>query len=119
MTDAERMHAEKSVLGALLLCCNTHADPCWIAALKDTLTPDDFSEERHQLLYSTLCVVYGDALRKLQELHAGAVIEKLRQYDEYLKVGGAVYLAHLATYCENVAHAGYYATQLIQNSTSI
>lgn len=91
--------AEKAVLGSILL------KPDLASDLSLILRHDDFFDDAHQKLYRKM-VDMIDASRRID---ATLLVHELKAANEYELVGGAAYLAELASEVPNIAHAIYYA----------
>jgi replicative DNA helicase len=98
--------AEASLLGALLI------DADAIVKVADTITADDFYEEKHQRIY--------DAVRKLYEKHSAIDVLTLSHQlraDGFLDIaGGSAYLSELTNFVPTAAHASQYAEIVAQKA---
>lgn len=99
--------AEKSLLGAMML-----SD----AAMADILTilrPDDFYEERHQIIFRAMAELY-DQHKPIDLLTLTA---ELKSRKELKTIGGAPYLTELSEFVPAAAHAKAYAEIVEKAST--
>ncbi|MDZ7785703.1 MAG: replicative DNA helicase [Candidatus Saccharibacteria bacterium] len=103
----QNAEAEASLLGAILL------DPDAIVKIADTVSADDFYEERHRHIFT--------AIRSLYEKHSP--IDVLTLSDELKStgfldtVGGASYLTELTNFVPTAAHVERYAQIVSQKAT--
>jgi replicative DNA helicase len=95
----QSLDAEKSLLGAVLIDDEVFAD------VVEVLTPGDFYDTRHELVY--------EAMYKLYEHHKPVdlltLTEELKKKDNLTAVGGSAYLTELTQYVPTAAHAKSYA----------
>jgi replicative DNA helicase len=111
LTDSERWYAERQVIGAMMLAPHLSCTKVY-----KWLEWHDFTDPRHQLLFSTIAVAWSDCLEQFGDFWwPDALIEKLEFYEELQAVGGREYLSDLIKSVKNVAHTKYFADQLIQN----
>jgi len=94
----QNIEAEKSLLGAIMI------DADAIVRIADSVSVDDFYEERHQRIF--------EAIRKLYDRHRPVDVltlsNQLRE-DGFLEVvGGATYLTELTNYVPTAAHVEHY-----------
>ena len=91
--------AEKSLLGAILLSDEVLSEITMI------LRPQDFYEEAHQIIYSTMCSLY-DQHKPIDLLTLTAELKSIKQLKT---VGGAPYLTELTNFVPTASHAKAYA----------
>ncbi|MEW6031917.1 MAG: replicative DNA helicase [Bacillota bacterium] len=91
--------AEQSVLGSILL------DREAVAAAIELLSPEDFYQDVHQIIYRTVVKLY-DENRIVDVVTLG---EALRQQGELERVGGLTYLTTLARTVPTAANVRHYA----------
>lgn len=112
------LSAEMGVIGSLLL------NPEVANELSLVLRGDDFYEDAHRILFSTMIDMH-DTGRKID---VTLLVNELKSAGQYDLIGGAAYLAQLANSVPNAAHAVYYGQivrtkatlrRLIDASTSI
>lgn len=98
--------AEASLLGAILI------DSDAIVRIADSISVDDFYDERHQRIY--------EAIKKLYEKHSPIDVLTLSNQlkeDGFLDViGGATYLTELTNYVPTAAHVEHYAEIVSQKA---
>jgi replicative DNA helicase len=99
--------AEESVLGALLL------DKDAIIAVAEFLRSDDFYDERHSEVYESCIELYEDRV----PIDVLTVTEKLRKRKSLKMVGGASYLAGLASKVPTAAHVEHYG-KIVKDSAT-
>lgn len=92
------LNAETSVLGALLL------DKEAIIAVAEFLTPEDFYDEKHRLIFESIIKLYEERT-PVDVLTAS---EKLKKLKSLKMVGGVSYLAELANSVPTAAHVEHY-----------
>jgi replicative DNA helicase len=102
----QNTEAEASLLGALLI------DTDAIVKVADTLSPDDFYDEKHQRIYESICQLYEkhspiDVLTLSNNLKAAGLLEF---------VGGAAYLTELTNFVPTAAHVEQYADIVAQKA---
>src|SRR6266700_111401 len=90
MTLEDIKRAEADLLGSLLL------HPAEGTAIQAVLQPEDFSEERHRLIYEALLTVLGTS--ELDMVHA---VRILLSDHELERIGGEVYLTTLKQQAES------------------
>lgn len=91
--------AEASLIGAVLV------DPDAIVRVADSLSADDFYEQRHQLIYEAITKLY----EKHHPIDALTLSNQLRDDGLLDTIGGASYLTELANYVPTAAHVEHYA----------
>ena len=92
------LHAEQSVLGAMLLSKDAVAD------VVEVLREGDFYRPAHQVIYSTILDLYGRG----EPADAVTVAADLTRTGDIGRVGGAPYLHTLVSMVPTAANAGYY-----------
>ncbi|HYE21966.1 MAG TPA: DnaB-like helicase N-terminal domain-containing protein, partial [Verrucomicrobiae bacterium] len=95
----QNVEAEQSILGSLML------DKDAVIKIADIITPDDFYEEKHKIVYQAILRLYDerssiDVLTVSNKLEEGASLEK---------VGGISYLSTLVNSVPSAAHVVHYA----------
>ncbi len=112
------LDAEKSIIGAILL------DSDAITAVAQTLKPEHFYKEAHTDIVSAIFQLY----EKREPIDLVTLTAQLKKNGRLDKVGGASYLAELASGVPTAAHVSQYAQiirdhfvkrQLITTSTKI
>jgi replicative DNA helicase len=103
----QSLEAEQSVLGSLIL------DRDAIIKIADTLSTEDFYEEKHRVVYSAIIRLYDerasiDILTVSNKLEEGASLEK---------IGGASYLTTLVNSVPSSAHVVHYANIVRRKGT--
>lgn len=97
--------AERAVLGALLL------DPgCYAAPEVQQLTPPDFFEPRHQIIFAALLTIMAE--RGSRGVDLLVLCDALRSRNELDAVGGYAYVATLNEACPGSSAAPEYASIL-------
>ncbi len=104
----QSLDAEKSLLGALLL------DKDLIIRVADIVRPEDFYDERHGAVYSSILELYEDR----QPVDLVTVTEKLSGKNKLEQIGGATKLAALTASIPSTAHAAQYA-EIIANKATL
>jgi replicative DNA helicase len=102
----ERQRAEAVLLGKMLLRSQT------AGAMRDLLRPEDFSEERHRLIYEALL-----AVASAPDLAAADAVTTLLTPDELERVGGRLYLTFLQQQAEDDALPIEEQLQVLQLAT--
>lgn len=90
---------EKSVLGSLFI--NNDR----IVEIMDILSPDDFSEDKHRVLYEIIATLFTEG----KSVDILTVSEKLGVLDYLEKMGGVSYLTSLINEVPTASHVLYYA----------
>lgn len=101
-TPAEQPHnldAEASLLGAILI------DSDAIVKIADTVSADDFYDERHRHIYSAVKNLYD----KHSPIDVLTLANELRNENLLDAVGGAAYLTELTNFVPTAAHVLQYA----------
>ncbi len=99
--------AERSLLGAIMLSDDAMADILMI------LRPDDFYEERHQIIFAAMSSLY-DQHKPIDLLTLTAELKKQKQLKA---IGGAPYLTDLSNFVPAASHAKAYAEIIERAST--
>lgn len=102
----QNTEAEASLLGALLI------DADAIVKIADSVSPEDFYEERHKRIYEAIRQLYEkhspiDVLTLSDQLKANGLLET---------AGGAAYLTELTNFVPTAAHVEQYAHIVAQKS---
>jgi replicative DNA helicase len=100
--------AEMGVLGSFLL------NPDVANDLALNIRADDFYDDAHRKLYSTLINMF-DTGRKID---VTLLVSELKSAGDFELIGGAAYLAQLANSVPNAAHAIYYA-QIVRSKATL
>jgi len=102
----QNLDAEKSLLGAVLIDEETLAD------ISEHVTPKDFYEKRHALIFGGMMRLY----EKHKPVDLLTLTEELKKKDELEVVGGSAYLTELTNYVPTAAHAEAYAELVAQKA---
>lgn len=95
----QSLDAEKSLLGAVLI------DEDVIADVAEAVTPADFYDKQHQLVFGGMMRLY----ERHKPVDLLTLTEELKKKDELDTVGGSAYLTELTNYVPSAAHARSYA----------
>lgn len=95
----QNLDAEKSLLGAVLI------DEEALADVSEHVSPDDFYEKRHGLVFGAMMRLY----EKHKPVDLLTLTDELNKKDELETVGGSAYLGELTNYVPTAAHAEAYA----------
>ncbi len=95
----QNIDAEKSLLGAVLIDEETLAD------ISEHVTPKDFYEKRHAIIYEGMMRLY----EKHQPVDLLTLTDELKRKDGLEAIGGSAYLTELTNYVPTAAHAAAYA----------
>lgn len=102
----QNVDAEMSLLGAVLI------DEEALADVSEHVTPKDFYDKRHGLIY--------DAMMRLYEKHKPVdlltLTDELKKKKHIEEVGGSAYLTELTNYVPTAAHAETYAEMVAQKA---
>lgn len=102
----QNVDAEMSLLGAVLIDEETLAD------ISEHVTPKDFYDKRHGLIY--------DGMMRLYEKHKPVdlltLTEELKRKKQLEDIGGSAYLTELTNYVPTAAHAETYAEMVSQKA---
>lgn len=102
----QNIDAETSLLGAILI------DSDAIVKIADTISADDFYDQKNGLIY--------DAIKQLYEKHSPidvlTVTDQLRSTGNLDSIGGAAYLTELTNYVPTAAHVEQYANLVSQKA---
>lgn len=110
--------AEASLLGAILI------DSDAIVKIADQLSPDDFYDDKHKIIFENVKVLYD----KHSPIDVLTLTNQLKAHNVLDTVGGSSYLSELTNYVPTAAHVEQYAEivsqkalrrRLIQNSQNI
>ncbi len=102
----QNIDAEKSLLGAVLIDDETLAD------ISEHVTPKDFYEKRHAIIYGGMMRLY----EKHKPVDLLTLTEELKRKNEIEGVGGSAYLTELTNYVPTAAHAEAYAELVAQKA---
>jgi len=94
------LEAEQSVIGGLLI------DPESWDRIADLLSPEDFYQKRHQVLYR--CI--GQMLLEQKPLDAITLAEYLQDHELLAEAGGVAYVVELANATPSAANVPAYAS---------
>lgn len=102
----QNAEAEASLLGALLI------DADAIVKIADTVSPEDFYEERHRRIYESVMQLYErhspiDVLTLSDQLKASSFLDM---------IGGAAYLTELTNFVPTATHVEEYASIVAQKA---
>lgn len=95
----QNLDAEKSLLGAVLI------DEEVLTDVSEHLTPADFYEKRHGLIFGGMMRLY----EKHKPVDLLTLTDELRKKDELDTIGGSAYLGELTNYVPTAANAEAYA----------
>jgi replicative DNA helicase len=98
--------AEASLLGAILI------DSDAIVKVADTVTHDDFYEDRHRRIYEAAHTLY----EKRSPIDVLTLADQLKATGFLDMVGGAAYLTELTNFVPTAAHAEQYAEIIAQKA---
>ncbi len=99
--------AEKSLLGAIMISDKV------LPELISIVRPNDFYEEKHQIIYSSMLDLY-DSHQPVDLLTLTADLKAKKKLKE---IGGGVYLAELSNFVPAASHAKAYA-EIIQKAST-
>ncbi len=102
----QNLDAEKSLLGAVLIDEETLAD------ISEHVTPKDFYEKRHGLIFGGMMRLYEHH----KPVDLLTLTEELKKKDELEIIGGSAYLTELTNYVPTAAHAEAYAELVAQKA---
>ena len=102
----QNIDAEKSLLGAVLIDEETLAD------ISEHVTPKDFYERRHALIYGSMMSLY----EKHRPVDLLTLTEELKRKKDLDTIGGSAYLSELTNYVPTAAHAEAYAELVAQKA---
>ncbi len=102
----QSIDAEKSLLGAVLIDEETLAD------ISEHVTPKDFYEKRHSIIYAGMIHLY----EKHQPVDLLTLSDELKKRNELEVIGGSAYLTELTNYVPTAAHAEAYAQMVAQKA---
>jgi replicative DNA helicase len=102
----QNIDAEKSLLGAVLIDEETLAD------ISEHVTPKDFYEKRHGIIYSGMMRLY----EKHQPVDLLTLTDELKSKNDLEIVGGSAYLTELTNYVPTAAHAEAYSELVAQKA---
>ena len=95
----QNIEAEQSVLGSLLL------DKDAIIKIADTITPEDFYEDKHKVIYQAVLRLYDER----SSIDVLTVSNKLEEGSSLENIGGISYLTVLVNSVPSAAHILHYA----------
>ena len=98
-TPPQDLHAEQSVLGAMMLSKDAIAD------VVEQIREDDFYRPAHGTIYAAIIDLYG----KGEPADAVTVASELTRNGDLMRIGGAPYLHTLVSLVPTAANASYYA----------
>ncbi len=104
----QNLEAEASVLGGLMLDRNA------IIKIADVLSPEDFYDRRHQLVFETMLELYEER----SSIDVLTVSNKLEEKGALLEVGGMSYLTSLVNNTPTASHVVHYA-QIVQRKGTL
>jgi replicative DNA helicase len=103
----QSIDAETGVLGSLLI------DKDAVVKVAESLSPEDFYQERHAEIYRAILALYEKRL----PADLVTVTEELKKTSQYEPVGGAGYLTTLVNSVPTSAHVEHYATLVREAAT--
>ncbi len=103
----QNTEAETSLLGSLLI------DKDAIIKIADIVTPEDFYDNRHAIIFSAMLDLY----EKRQPIDLLTLANKLREAGELDRVGGSAQLAELTSMVPTAAHVAEYASIVAHKAT--
>jgi replicative DNA helicase len=103
----QNLEAEVSLLGSLLI------EKDAIIRVADTVSPDDFYDERNGTIYSAILDLY----EQRQPLDLLTLTNKLREVEELERVGGAPYITDLTAAVPTAAHVEHYGSIVAHKAT--
>lgn len=103
---ATDIDAEQGVLGGLLL------DHTAIERVINKLQPEDFSMNKHQLIYKEIKILHENGLK----VDLITLADKLRQSGNLDHIGGAVYLSGLIGIVLTSRNIEYYAQRVLEKA---
>ncbi len=101
------LEAEVSLLGSLLL------DPEGVGKVADFLKPEDFYDERHQLIFEAMVTLY----EQRRPVDLVTVTEMLKSQKQLTEIGGASFLSSLVNLVPSAAHLVSYADIVSSKAT--
>ncbi|MEK7125687.1 MAG: replicative DNA helicase [Patescibacteria group bacterium] len=104
----QNLEAEQSVLGAMLLDQNA------IIKVADTITPEDFYKDTHQLIFQSVLELF----EKRQPIDILSLTNILSEKKQLELVGGRTYLADLTNAVPSASNVVYYA-QIVQKKATL
>jgi replicative DNA helicase len=103
----QNIEAEISLLGSILI------DKDAIIKIADIVTPEDFYDDRHNIIFSAIIDLY----EKRQPLDLVTLTNKLREVEELERVGGSATIAELTSAVPTAAHVVEYAKIVAHKAT--
>ncbi|HEV8601289.1 MAG TPA: replicative DNA helicase [Patescibacteria group bacterium] len=103
----QNAEAEQSVLGSLLL------DRDAVIKIADTLSSDDFYDDRHRIIYLAIIKLYDER----SSIDILTVSNKLDEGSSLEKIGGISYLTTLVNAVPSAAHIVHYANIVRRKGT--
>jgi len=105
-TPPQNLEAEASLLGAILI------DTDAIVKIADTITPDDFYDQKHARIYEALVALY----EKRSAIDVLTLADHLKGTGFLEMVGGPAYLTELTNFVPTAAHVEQYADIVAQKA---
>ncbi len=102
----QSIDAEMSLLGAVLI------DEEVLADVSELVSPKDFYDKRHQLVFSSMMRLY----EKHKPVDLLTLTEELKKKKELEIIGGSAYLTEITNYVPTSAHAQAYAELVSQKA---
>jgi replicative DNA helicase len=102
----QSLDAEMSLLGAVLI------DEEVLADVSEAVTPKDFYDKRHQLVFASMMRLY----EKHKPVDLLTLTEELKKKSELEVIGGSAYLTEITNYVPTSAHAHAYAELVAQKA---
>jgi replicative DNA helicase len=103
----QNLEAEQSVLGSLMLDKNA------VIKIADLISPDDFYEEKHKIVYLAILRLYDER----SSIDVLTVSNKLEEGMSLQKIGGMSYLTVLVNSVPSAAHVVHYANIVRRKGT--
>lgn len=102
----QNTEAEASLLGAVLI------DSDAIVKIADTVSPEDFYDEKHRRIYEAILQLY----EKHKPIDILTLSDQLKSTGFLESIGGAAYLTQLTNFVPTAAHVENYAEIVAQKS---
>ncbi|RJQ07564.1 MAG: replicative DNA helicase [Bacillota bacterium] len=105
-TPPQDIQAEQAVIGSCLI------DPDKVTELAAMLAPDDFSEDKHQVIWATMLAMHDDRT----PIDAVTLPKALTEKGHLERAGGLSHVVTVARSVPTAAHAMHYARQVKEAS---
>lgn len=103
----QNLEAEQSLLGSFLL------DKDALIKVADTVTPDDFYDDKHKLIFEAILDLY----RRHEPVDILSLGNILEERDQLERIGGRTYLVHLSNAVPTASHVVHYANIVSKKAT--